>query len=148
VKEAAGRGERSVIYLFEETERTFVRRCRPVNIPVDRMQERGTLRIEEVDATDLSTQEFADRVRRAVHDDVARIVIIDGLAGYNPTLQGELRKAIGVLKKRTSDYERTLRQFRITSQGITVGDPLTRLRGVLSGTPELASPDDRDEQAD
>ena len=63
-------------------------------------------------------------------------------------LQGELRKAIGVLKKRTSDYERTLRQFRITSHGITVGDPLTRLRGVLSGTPELASPDDRGERAD
>mgnify|MGYP000268302428 FL=1 len=52
-------------------------------------------------------------------------------------LQGELRKAIGVLKKRTSDFERTLREFDITGDGIRVGAPLTRMRGILSGTPEL-----------
>ncbi|UIP00582.1 AAA family ATPase [Halobaculum sp. CBA1158] len=52
-------------------------------------------------------------------------------------LQGELRKAIGVLKKRTSDFERTLREFRITDEGIDLGEPMTRLRGVLSGSPEL-----------
>ncbi len=52
-------------------------------------------------------------------------------------LTGELQKAIGVLKKRTSDFERTLREFRITDDGIALGDPMTRLRGVLSGSPEL-----------
>lgn len=52
-------------------------------------------------------------------------------------LTGELRKAIGVLKKRTSDFERTLREFQITEDGIVLGDPMTRLRGVLSGSPEL-----------
>ncbi|PSQ07286.1 recombinase RecA [Halobacteriales archaeon QS_6_71_20] len=52
-------------------------------------------------------------------------------------LQGSLRKAIGVLKKRTSDFERTLREFRITDDGLHVGDPMTGFRGVLSGAPEL-----------
>ena len=52
-------------------------------------------------------------------------------------LRGELRKALGVLKKRTSDFERTVREFEITDEGIMVGDPLTRMRGILSGTPEL-----------
>ena len=52
-------------------------------------------------------------------------------------LQGELRKAIGVLKKRTSDFERTFREFRITADGIEVGEPLTGMRGILRGTPEL-----------
>jgi circadian clock protein KaiC len=52
-------------------------------------------------------------------------------------LQGELRKAIGVLKKRTSDFERTLREFEITEHGIKVGEPLTNMRGILSGTPEI-----------
>ncbi len=51
-------------------------------------------------------------------------------------LRGELRKAIGVLKKRTGDYERTLREFEITPDGLRVGEPLTKLRGVLTGTPE------------
>lgn len=50
---------------------------------------------------------------------------------------GEMRKAIGVLKKRTSDFERTIREFRITEDGITVGEPMSNLRGILGGTPEV-----------
>ena len=49
---------------------------------------------------------------------------------------GELRKAIGVLKKRLSDFERALRLIEITRYGIQVGEPLTGLRGILRGTPE------------
>lgn len=37
----------------------------------------------------------------------------------------------------TSDFERTLREFEITTHGIKVGEPLRDLRGVLSGTPEF-----------
>jgi circadian clock protein KaiC len=51
-------------------------------------------------------------------------------------MEGELRKAIGVLKKRMSNFERTLREFEITRYGIKVGKPLTNLRGILKGTPE------------
>ena len=52
-------------------------------------------------------------------------------------VDGEIRKAIGVLKKRTSDFERTIREFAITEHGITVGEPMSGLRGILSGTPEV-----------
>ena len=52
-------------------------------------------------------------------------------------LGGELRKAAGVLKKRASDFERTLREFRITEEGVKVDEPLKGLRGILTGTPEL-----------
>jgi circadian clock protein KaiC len=50
--------------------------------------------------------------------------------------KGELRKVLGVLKKRTSDYEPRLRELEITADGLAVGDPLTELRGILTGTPE------------
>lgn len=50
--------------------------------------------------------------------------------------QGELRKVIGVLKKRTSDFEQSLRELQITEHGVKVGNPLTGLRGVLTGTPD------------
>ncbi|MFW5950371.1 MAG: ATPase domain-containing protein [archaeon] len=53
-------------------------------------------------------------------------------------LDGKLRKTIGVLKKRLSNYERTLREFQITEHGIRVGDPMEDLQGVLTGTPEMA----------
>ena len=51
-------------------------------------------------------------------------------------LNGEITKAIGILKKRLTDFEKTLREFTITAQGIQVGRKLTGLRGILSGSPE------------
>ncbi|RQG99993.1 ATPase domain-containing protein [Natrarchaeobius oligotrophus] len=50
-------------------------------------------------------------------------------------MEGELRKGIGVLKKRAGDFERTVREFAITSDGITVGEPLSGVVGILEGTP-------------
>ncbi len=50
-------------------------------------------------------------------------------------IDGELRKAIGVLKKRLSNFEKTLREFEITADGIKIGQPLSNLRGILTGTP-------------
>lgn len=50
-------------------------------------------------------------------------------------MAGELRKSIGVLKKRLSDHEKLLRELEITSQGVKIGKPLSTLRGILSGMP-------------
>lgn len=55
-------------------------------------------------------------------------------------IDGRLRKAIGVLKKRLSNFESTLREFQITRYGIKVGIPLSNLRGILSGVPEWVTP--------
>jgi len=52
------------------------------------------------------------------------------------SLDGELKKAIGVLKKRLSDFEKTIRELTISSKGITVSEPLKNLRGLLSGVPQ------------
>lgn len=50
--------------------------------------------------------------------------------------RGKIRKVIGTLKMRTSDFERSLRELEITADGIRVGEPLPQLRGILTGTPE------------
>jgi circadian clock protein KaiC len=194
MKEAAGRGERSVIYAFEERQETLLHRCQGINIPVYAMMERGTLSVVQIEPLHYTPDEFANLVRYEVEQQKARIVMIDSISGYRlsvrgnelvshlhalckylqnmgvavllinevetitgdfrPTeigisymadnlvflryleMQGELRKAIGVLKKRMSDFERTLREFEITRYGIKVGKPLTNLRGILKGTPE------------
>jgi circadian clock protein KaiC len=50
---------------------------------------------------------------------------------------GEVRRAISVLKKRTGAHETTIREFSIGSKvGITVGPPLDKFQGVLTGVPE------------
>lgn len=51
---------------------------------------------------------------------------------------GELRKAISIFKKRTGQHETTLRDFKLGPEGIIIGEPLTRFRGILTGTPVQA----------
>jgi circadian clock protein KaiC len=49
---------------------------------------------------------------------------------------GEIRQAIGVFKKRSGPHERTLRELTITSEGITVGEPLWQFQGIMTGVPQ------------
>ncbi|HZD60103.1 MAG TPA: ATPase domain-containing protein, partial [Anaerolineae bacterium] len=198
MKEAAGRGERSVIYTFEEDVDTLVQRAESINIPVGSMMERGTLAVEQVEPLRYSPDEFAAMVRREVEEKNSRIVMIDSTAGYKLTVRGEdlvanlhaltkylknmgvtvilineieyvtgdfrvteigisyladnviflrylemfgeMRKAIGVLKKRVSNFEKTLREVDITRYGVKIGKPLSGLRGILLGTPEWVTP--------
>jgi len=48
---------------------------------------------------------------------------------------GRVRRALSVIKKRTGPHEDTIREFRIDSSGITVGEPLSQFQGVLRGVP-------------
>lgn len=48
---------------------------------------------------------------------------------------GSVRRALSVVKKRSGDHEHTIREFRLTREGIAIGPPLTEFRGVFSGTP-------------
>jgi circadian clock protein KaiC len=48
---------------------------------------------------------------------------------------GEVRRALSVVKKRSGDHERTIREFQLTKRGLSVGPPLTEFSGVFSGTP-------------
>jgi circadian clock protein KaiC len=51
--------------------------------------------------------------------------------------RGEVRQAISVVKKRGGSHERTIREFRLTSAGLHVGEPLREFRGVLTGVPSV-----------
>ncbi len=50
---------------------------------------------------------------------------------------GRVRRAISIVKKRTGAHEDTIREFRIGGRGITLGEPLTNLQGVLRGVPTM-----------
>ena len=50
---------------------------------------------------------------------------------------GAVHKAISVIKKRTGNHERTIRELTIDENGIAVGPALDQFRGVLTGVPVL-----------
>ena len=62
-------------------------------------------------------------------------------------VEGAIRQAISVLKKRVGGHERTLRELRFESSGIRIGEPLADFHGVLTGIPELARRGRRDARA-
>lgn len=49
--------------------------------------------------------------------------------------QGEIRRALSMLKKRTGWHEPSIREFKIGKGGIQVGPRLEGFKGVLTGTP-------------
>jgi circadian clock protein KaiC len=49
---------------------------------------------------------------------------------------GLVRQAVSIVKKRRGGHERSIREMRITSGGLRVGEVLKNFRGVLTGVPE------------
>jgi len=196
LRAVAARGERSVLYSFEENDQTL--RCRAESTSLDFAEAEADNRfaLHTIEPLRYSADEFAERLRDEVENRGASMVMIDSLSGFRLSvagddmvqrilslcryltnmgvtvlvinevaniagetvqvseegisfladsvlmlryleLNGQLHKAIGVLKKRTGNFEKTLREFEITKEGIRVGEPLTQLRGILRGFPEL-----------
>lgn len=52
--------------------------------------------------------------------------------------QGQIRRALSVLKKRTGGHETTIREFMIDAKGLRVGPVLDNFQGVLTGVPSFS----------
>ena len=48
---------------------------------------------------------------------------------------GRVRRAISIIKKRSGAHEDTIREYRIGSNGLSIGKPLADFQGVLRGVP-------------
>jgi circadian clock protein KaiC len=57
--------------------------------------------------------------------------------------RGRVRRAISVIKKRTSAHEDTIREYKIDGNGVTLGEPLIEFQGVLRGVPQLVGDSSR-----
>lgn len=52
--------------------------------------------------------------------------------------EGRVRRAVSVIKKRSGSHETTIRELVIDERGISLGEPLTNFRGVLTGVPMMS----------
>jgi circadian clock protein KaiC len=195
VAAAAARGEHGAMFIFDESPHTMLERCAALNIDLAPHIEAGRVSLTQVDPAELSPGEFVHRIRHAVEQNNATVIVIDSLNGYLNAMPeehfltvqlhellmylgqqgvatmliaahqgligaqmtapidasyladavvllryyevgGEVRQAISVMKKRGSQHERTIREFRLDGR-IIVGKPLRQFRGVLTGVPIL-----------
>lgn len=191
---AAQRGERTLMFVFDETLGTLTERAEQLGLSIRRHLQSGLIQLQQVDPAEISPGELVHRIRLGVIDG-ARMVVIDSINGYLNampaerylTLQlhellsylnqqgvitimvlaqqgllgtmnasvdltylsdtvvlsrffearGELKQALSVVKKRSGNHERSIREMWVDKDGIRVGEPLREMQGVLSGTPSF-----------
>jgi circadian clock protein KaiC len=54
-------------------------------------------------------------------------------------LDGQLERVVSVIKIRDSDFDTTVRRYRIGPDGVTIGEPMRGVEGVLMGLARLRS---------
>jgi circadian clock protein KaiC len=79
---AAKRGEKTVIYTFDEDPATITRRAENMEVPLSEHLDAGLVRVQSVDAAEMSPGQFAHLVREAVDEGGAQFIAIDSINGY------------------------------------------------------------------
>ena len=192
---AAQRGEKSVIFGFDELRSTSIHRADTLGMDMSAHVASGAVTIQQVDPAELSPGELVKRALDLVQRHDVRFVVLDTLNGYLHSMpadnhlyvqlhellsyfgqrgvttlmvmaqvgaigqstspvevsyiadnvlmlryfeaHGRIRKAISVVKKRTGAHEDTIRELRISSAGMEIGQPLAAFSGVLTGVPQF-----------
>jgi len=91
---AAARGERSVIFAFDEVTQSILVRCRGLGIPLEEHIKKGLVRVEPMDPAAISPGEFVARVRTEVEENNCRIIAIDSLNGLFQAMREEHAVAV------------------------------------------------------
>jgi circadian clock protein KaiC len=86
---SARRGERAIVYMFDEVLRTAQERMHGLGMPVREQIDRGTLAMSQVDPAELSPGEFIWQIRNDVENKDTRVVVIDSLNGFLMSMPGE-----------------------------------------------------------
>ncbi len=103
---AAARGERGILYSFDEWPAEVVHRGEAIGLAVREPVERGVLRVQKVNPLGLPPEQFCNWTRTAVERDGARLVMIDTVNGYEMCTRDKvgfvshLQQLVGFLKSR------------------------------------------------
>jgi circadian clock protein KaiC len=78
----AARGEKVLIYTFDESLNVLYERARGLNLDLQRYTDNETIRTIQIDPAELSPGELAFQIQRAVKEENVRMVYLDSLNGY------------------------------------------------------------------
>ncbi|WP_420141514.1 ATPase domain-containing protein [Sphingomonas sp.] len=86
---ACRRGEKCVIYEFDERVGTLMVRARAFGIDLQKLIDDGLMVIRQIDPAEIAPGQFTATVREEVEQNGARIVLIDSLNGYMSAMPQE-----------------------------------------------------------
>jgi circadian clock protein KaiC len=78
---AAERGERAIVFTFDEALPTLLERARGLGMNPDPLLENKMLEVQQIDPAELSPGEFVARIRSFVDRENLRVVVIDSMNG-------------------------------------------------------------------
>jgi circadian clock protein KaiC len=78
---AANRGEKAMVFAFDESVATSLDRARGLGMKPDELIERGTLQMQQIDPAELSPGEFIAQIRKLVDNQELRLLVIDSMNG-------------------------------------------------------------------
>jgi circadian clock protein KaiC len=79
---AARRGQKSAMFIFDESPQTLLSRCEELKIELRAHVESGSILLRQIDPAELTPGELIHFIRKAVEVDGAKVVVIDSLNGY------------------------------------------------------------------
>lgn len=79
---SAQRGEKAVIFTFDEALATLIERAKGLGMDTAGVLGNGTLEIQQVDPAELAPGEFVSRVRQMVDEEHLRVLVIDSMNGF------------------------------------------------------------------
>jgi circadian clock protein KaiC len=79
---SAQRGEKAVIFTFDEALATLLERAKGLGMELAPLFANGTLEIQQIDPAELAPGEFVSRVRGLVDKEHLRVVVLDSLNGF------------------------------------------------------------------
>jgi circadian clock protein KaiC len=119
---AAARGERSVVYSFDETMRTARMRAYSLGMEIDAEIKKNTLYIEQMDAAEISPGEFDWKIRREVEENNARVLVIDSLNGFLRSMSGEADLALHLHELLSFLNQKGVDTFLVLTQQSLLGE--------------------------
>jgi circadian clock protein KaiC len=84
----AARGERSMVFTFDETLGVMLTRTRALGLDLEKYISSGVLAVQQVDPAEISPGEFSSLILRGVEAG-CKLVVIDSLNGYLNAMPGE-----------------------------------------------------------
>jgi circadian clock protein KaiC len=86
---AAARGDVTAMFLFDERPATLHTRAAGLGTPLEGHVKSGKILVNPIDPAELAPDEFVHRVRAAVEEKHAKVVVIDSINGYFLAMPGD-----------------------------------------------------------
>ena len=123
--QAAARGERAALFIFDESANTLFSRMAGFGVDLAKYVDDGHISVAQVDPAELSPGEFSHSIRRAISQESTTILVIDSLNGYLNSMPDEKFLIVQLHELLTFLGQRGIATILIATQAGIIGSQMS-----------------------